>query len=98
MVGKAFRPPGGGTIIPEEAKAVVSELDRLAQSGFNGSVGIVTPFRAQANRIRDMVNEKLNLAQIDQLELIVDTAHGFQGDERDVILFSPCVSPCRLAH
>ena len=25
-------------------------------------------------------------------QLIVDTAHGFQGDERDTVLFSPCVS------
>jgi very-short-patch-repair endonuclease len=90
--GKAFRPTGGGTLIQEEARAAVAELEGLIEKGFQGTVGIVTPFRAQANRIRDLVNEKLDLGQLERLDLIVDTAHGFQGDERDVIIFSPCVS------
>jgi len=91
--GKVKRPSGGGALNTEEAKAVVKELGSLlVDRQFKGSVGIVTPFRAQANRIRDLVNDKVDLDIIEHAELIVDTAHGFQGDERDVIIFSPCVA------
>ena len=30
---------------------------------------------------------------IKRTELLVDTAHGFQGDERDVMFFSLCCGP-----
>jgi very-short-patch-repair endonuclease len=92
VAGRVQRPTGGGAICMEEAKAVVDEVeDLVVRRKFLGTVGIVTPFRVQANRIRDLVNERLDLASVERSNLIVDTAHGFQGDERDVILFSPCV-------
>ena len=91
--GETLRPGDTGAINPIEAGAVVEQLDDLLVNRlFRGSVGVVTPFRAQVNRIRDLVNERLDLAIIERSGLIVDTAHGFQGDERDIILFSPCVS------
>ncbi len=91
--GAVQRPTSGGAICMEEVKAVVDELeDLLVHRKFIGTVGVVTPFRAQANRIRDLVTNRLDLAAIESSDLIVDTAHGFQGDERDVILFSPCVA------
>jgi len=53
----------------------------------------VTPFRAQANRIRDLLNSHPQAALLlGQLDLLIDTVHKFQGDERDVIIFSPVVS------
>lgn len=92
--GNARRPTGGGAVNQEEVEAVVEELrSLLCDRGFRGSVGVVTPFRAQANRIRDRVADRVSADTIERAALIVDTAHGFQGDERDVILFSPCVSP-----
>jgi very-short-patch-repair endonuclease len=94
VAGRVQRPASGGALCVEEAEAVVGELvDLLVRREFAGSVGVVTPFRAQANRIRDLVNERLSLSLLDACDLIVDTAHGFQGDERDLILFSPCVGP-----
>ncbi|RLE37772.1 hypothetical protein DRJ17_05855 [Candidatus Woesearchaeota archaeon] len=90
--GAVRRPSSGGAINEKEAKEVVKELKSLIiDRGFRGTVGIVTPFRAQTNRIRDLVNETINLSYLLTSDLIVDTAHGFQGDERDVILFSPCI-------
>jgi len=89
------RPSGGSAFSMEEATAAVRELKALlVDRKFGGTVGIVTPFRSQANRIRDLVqaDEDLDLSAVERAELIVDTAHGFQGDERDVIFFSPCVS------
>ena len=59
---------------------------------FDGTVGIVTPFRPQANTIWERVAQRVPSDVRDRAQLIVDTAHGFQGDERDIVLFSPCVS------
>lgn len=86
--------PGTGALNEIEAKAVVKELERLGiQQGYNGTVGVVTPFRAQANRIRDLVNAHPHASLLlNKLELLIDTAYGFQGDERDLVIFSPVVS------
>lgn len=86
------RPSSGSALCLEEVEAVVTELKSLLEDrSFEGTVGVVSPFRAQANRIRDVVNNTLDLSLIERSNLIVDTAHGFQGDERDVVLFSPCI-------
>lgn len=77
---------------PQEVEQVV-ELVRelLITAGFEGSLGIVTPFREQAQRVEDL----LEISGIDR-ELLrrarvqADTVHGFQGDERDVMILSLC--------
>jgi very-short-patch-repair endonuclease len=86
--------PGSGALNEIEAKAVVKELERLCiAQGYSGTVGVVTPFRAQANRIRDLVNSHPHASLLlNKMELLIDTVHGFQGDERDVMIFSPVVS------
>lgn len=54
---------------------------------------MVTPFRAQAQLIQTMLNKKSDMADVAaRCELLVDTVHKFQGDERDVMFFSPVVS------
>jgi very-short-patch-repair endonuclease len=92
--GKVVRPPAGGALNGPEAEAVVAEVRRLAvDRGYNGAIGVVTPFRAQANRIRTLVHQDRDLThRLAALQFVVDTVHGFQGDERDVIFFSPVVS------
>lgn len=80
-----------------EVDAVVALLeswrDRLAEVP-GASVGVVTPFRRQA----DALEKRLLADGFDNV--LVGTAHRFQGDERDVMIFSPVVSsgmPERLA-
>lgn len=92
--GRVRRPGGGSAVNDEEATAVVNELDRLIlEQGYPGSVGVVTPFRAQANRIRDLVQQDDDLTRaLSGREFLPGTAHGFQGDERDLIIFSPVVA------
>ena len=81
-----------GNINEIEAQALSeSVVDLIANRGFRGSVGVVTPFRAQANLIRELLNERLGPSDAERCELITDTAHAFQGDEKDVVFFSPCV-------
>lgn len=91
--GKTVRPGTGGAVNEEEARKVVAEIERLISQGYRGSIGVVSPFRAQANRIKDLVfqNDKL-LARLTEAEFLSDAVHSFQGDERDVIFFSPAIS------
>jgi very-short-patch-repair endonuclease len=92
--GKVVRPSRGGALNPVEAEAVVAELRKLVvEQEYSGSIGVVTPFRAQANRIRMLAHQNSELSgRLAALQFVVDTVHGFQGDERDVIIFSPVVS------
>ena len=93
VIGRATRPREGSVFIRPEVEAVVEQaIDLLVNQKFAGTVGIVTPFRAQANMIREQIAQRVPREVCNRAELIVDTAHGFQGDERDIILFSPCVS------
>lgn len=92
--GKAIRPGNSGAQNPIEAKAVVEALeDLLVLRGYLGSVGVVTPFRAQAQLIQTLISQHPKLSDAgNKAELLVDTVHRFQGDERDVIIFSPVVA------
>ena len=92
--GKVMRPSRGGAVNAIEAQAVVNRVRKLvADEGYTGSIGVVTPFRAQANRIRTLAQQDPAISgRLAALQFVVDTVHGFQGDERDVIFFSPVVS------
>jgi very-short-patch-repair endonuclease len=92
--GQVRQPPQGSAVNEVEVQAVVEELRSLVvERDYHGTIGIVTPFRAQADRLRAAVfgDEQLS-EQLLNAELLVDTVHAFQGDERDVIFFSPVVS------
>lgn len=92
--GKATRPGNGGAVNHVETLAIVETLrDLVIDKEYGGSIGVVTPFRAQANAITAAVNqdEKLSEALI-RSNFLADTVHRFQGDERDVMLFSPVVA------
>ncbi|VBB42857.1 conserved hypothetical protein [uncultured Desulfatiglans sp.] len=86
---------GSGCYCEEEIKEVVRLVrDFLEDRQFPGTLGVVTPFRQQANRILDVITQGgVTYDAFVKAKLHVDTAHGFQGDERDVILFSLCGGP-----
>lgn len=66
---------------------VVADL-RSEKKHRNISIGVVTPFRSQKEHIRSLLDAR----GIDS-GVLVDTAHAFQGDERDIMVFSPVVGP-----
>ena len=79
----------------KEIETVVNELARLVNSGYVGTIGVATPFRAQAERIVDTLQTKkksLYNQLVRDHDFIADTVHKFQGDERDVMIFSSVVS------
>jgi very-short-patch-repair endonuclease len=92
--GTGFRPSNGSVLCREEAIAVVNELDRLSKQGYEGTVGVVTPFAPQSRYISDLINQRDDLKPfLARSDFNVSTAHGFQGDERDVIIMSLALQP-----
>tara|TARA_R110002126_G_C10490543_1_gene503785 strand:+ start:33218 stop:36574 length:3357 start_codon:yes stop_codon:yes gene_type:complete len=92
--GSVRRPANGGAVNSGEVSAVVNTLEELIlERGYKGSVGVVSPFRAQANAIRVAVEANSDLSRALQTRgFLSDTVHKFQGDERDVMVFSPVFS------
>ncbi len=85
--------PGGSQTVgssrwhPPQVQAIVDELCGLSDRSFDGSVGIVTPFREHAKRIRDAAYSRVGTRQLEKWDFLAETADGFQGGERDLILF-----------
>ena len=72
---------------PPQVEAIVRELEQLAGRGFDGTVGVVTPFREHAKRIRDTAYARLGHSKLDRdWQFVADTADGFQGGEKDLVL------------
>ncbi len=84
-----YRPGPGGRSAKNfpEAEAVMELLGVILEelAGTEKTVGIVTPFAAQRDLLRELKGDRY-------AEITIDTAHGFQGDERDVMIFSPTVA------
>ena len=74
-------------VVRSEVDAVVRLLRRLREAGAT-SVGVVTPFRAQAEAIEQRIVRGWSFEDIDRLDLRVGTVHGSQGVERDVEVLS----------
>lgn len=90
--GTSVRPSQGSVICSQEAKRVVEEIARLAEQGYRGSIGVVTPFAPQARLISDLLAQRDDLRTfLRSSDSLVATAHSFQGDERDVIIMSPAL-------
>ena len=93
--GKTIRPENGGAYNLQEAEGVIRILRRLAlELEFEGSIGVTTPFHLQAEMITKALERDAELRNHLELhnKILIDTVHKFQGDERDVIVFSPVVS------
>lgn len=78
-----------------ELRAVVDLLDEWARRGVllreGLRFGIVTPFRLQMERLEEAVRRRPWWDRVHG-RLTVGTAHRFQGDECDVMIFSPVVA------
>lgn len=91
--GEVTTPSGGSSVNKKEAEEVIKELKRLVTAKYPGSIGVVTPFRAQFQYIDELVKKDKHLFEsLIHNNFLADTAHGFQGDERDIIIFSPVIS------
>lgn len=76
----------------EEAVACVNKISEITLLDPTASIGVVSPFKAQAHYIEDLLVKKFGSEKISSMNIRVATAHKFQGDERDYILLSTVVS------
>jgi very-short-patch-repair endonuclease len=90
--GQAERPSSGQSWINRgEVDAVVELIHQFIGQGL--TVGVVSPFAAQAALIEHRIHSSLSPEIIADIDLVVGTAHRLQGDERDVVVFSCCITP-----
>lgn len=74
-------------VVQAEVERVFELLSELEGSG-SSSVGVVTPFRAQADALAQEAQNRLSPERIEALDLRISTVHGFQGNERDNVIVS----------
>lgn len=82
-----------GNVNPAEAEAIAAHLRLLlVEQGYEGSIGVISPFRPQVHAIETAVRARVPDHKLEGAEFRAATVDGFQGQERDLILFSPCLS------
>ncbi len=84
---------GGSAGSFDEADVIAREVKRLADSDYAGTIGVVAFYNYQAEIVQRRLRELVPTDVQDRHAIKVFTANKFQGDERDVILFSLCVGP-----
>jgi hypothetical protein len=52
------------------------------------SIGVLSPFRAQVDYLTKRITDQIPLASLKKHNLMVGTAHSFQGEERDMMFIS----------
>ena len=74
----------------KEAYLAATIVDRLIREGVvdPSQIGIITPFRAQIAEIKKFLPKEL----LQDERFVVDTVERYQGDEREIILFSTTIS------
>lgn len=89
---------------PDEIDAIMAFLAHAVKKNMitpTRNIGVVTPFRVQAERLKDRIQKApwreelqraIGMEAAEKLPVTVGTAHTFQGDERDIIVFSPVVA------
>jgi hypothetical protein len=70
-----------------EVAAAVAVVRELADAGSVG-IGVISPFRAQAEALEQALLDEFRLAELERLALRVGTVHAFQGSEADTVVVS----------
>ena len=66
------------------ASELISKLDKCIDNSEKYTVGIISPYKAQAM----LMNKLITSSGIsNNITVFCDTVHGFQGDECDIVLF-----------
>ena len=91
-------PQGRSRMNREEANKVATEIARTfpIYKGLGCSVGVVTPYGAQAKLIHERLSKMIVSEDLESIKIA--TAHRFQGDERHVMYFSPVVDKAMQEH
>ena len=78
---------GESTVNPEEARFVLERLSESLQENKGFRVGVIAPYRAQVNALREMASE-WDFIRLNEDRVEFATVDSFQGQERDEIIIS----------
>ena len=93
VAGKAERRDGGQSWLNRaEAEQAVEGVQRAIGAGVP-SVGVVTPFTAQAQLIQRRAEERIGYPALQAVGFVCGTAHALQGDEREAVIISTVLAP-----
>ena len=90
--GEAIQPATGSWLNRAEAEQTIKQLRGVIESGYK-TVGVVTPFVAQAQLIDQLAKRQFSQDFLDDIDFVSGTAHRLQGDEREAIVLSSVLSP-----
>ncbi len=76
--------------ILRRVKTIIKEQKKLP-ARLSQSIGILSPFRDQADHITRTLNKELTVWELEKHNIMIGTAHTFQGEERDLMFLSLCV-------
>jgi len=74
-------------VVEVEVRTIIDLLRRLREHGAT-SVGVITPFRAQASALEAAVLAAFGADDLEAMDVRMGTVHAFQGNERDVVIAS----------
>lgn len=77
---------GGQSDIKNTSPGEVTEIINYAKANRDKTIGIITPFVNQ----KKMIEKALEKEKLDNIAC--GTVHAFQGDEKDVVLFSTAIT------
>lgn len=66
-------------------------IDQASEGGEVRTLGLLSPYRDQANALAKAVSERFSPTEIARHQITCGTAHSLQGDERDVVVFSTVI-------
>ncbi|GLQ32797.1 DEAD/DEAH box helicase [Litoribrevibacter albus] len=79
----------------EESRQVIQHIEsfveKYADSGLKPSIGVLSPFREQAQYLEKTIASTFSESDIQAHKIRVDTPYGFQGEERDLMLLSMAI-------
>lgn len=73
--------------IIQKVKTIILE-DQASPNLLKRSLGILSPFRDQVIYLQKEITQHLSIEEISNHQILISTAYGFQGEERDVMLIS----------
>lgn len=83
-----------GNVNSREVERIAEHLRfLLMDTEYRGSVGVIAPFVPQVQSLERAIRDAIPEIVLDEVELKVATVDSFQGQERDLILYSPTVYP-----
>ena len=69
-------------------QSIKAQISEDTQAGISHSIGVISPFRHQAEHIAKEIETNFTEAEITKHKIRVATPFGFQGEERDIMLIS----------